>query len=87
MNFIKTAIDGVVIVEPRIFKDDRGYFFESYNERIFKVGRDGALCSEYFIVIRRSAISVFVQSSFLVVLYIFQAFETFIGTFQWAGGG
>ena len=24
MNFIKTAIDGVVIVEPRIFKDDRG---------------------------------------------------------------
>lgn len=35
MNFIKTAIDGVVIVEPRIFKDDRGYFFESYNEQEF----------------------------------------------------
>ena len=35
MNFIKTAIDGVVIVEPRIFKDDRGYFFESYNEAEF----------------------------------------------------
>ena len=35
MNFIKTAIDGVVIVEPRIFKDDRGYFFESYNEHEF----------------------------------------------------
>ena len=35
MNFIKTAIDDVVIVEPRIFKDDRGYFFESYNEQEF----------------------------------------------------
>lgn len=35
MNFIKTAIDGVVIVEHRIFKDDRGYFFESYNEQEF----------------------------------------------------
>jgi len=32
MNFIKTAIDGVVIIEPRIFRDNRGYFFESYNE-------------------------------------------------------
>lgn len=31
MNFIKTELDGVVIVEPRIFGDDRGYFFESYN--------------------------------------------------------
>ena len=36
MNFIKTAIDGVVIVEPKIFKDDRGYFFESYNEAEFQ---------------------------------------------------
>ncbi len=35
MNFIKTAIDGVVIVEPRIFADARGYFFESYNEAEF----------------------------------------------------
>ena len=35
MNFIKTAIDGVVIVEPRIFEDARGYFFESYNEAEF----------------------------------------------------
>ena len=35
MNFIKTAIDGVVIVEPKIFKDERGYFFESYNEEEF----------------------------------------------------
>ena len=35
-NFIKTAIDGVYIVEPKIFKDARGYFFESYNEKEFK---------------------------------------------------
>lgn len=35
MNFIKTDIDGVVIVEPRIFTDSRGYFFESYNEAEF----------------------------------------------------
>ena len=34
-NFIKTAIDGVYIIEPKIFKDDRGYFFESYNEKDF----------------------------------------------------
>ncbi len=35
MNFIKTDIDGVVIIEPRIFPDSRGYFFESYNEQEF----------------------------------------------------
>lgn len=35
MNFIKTKIEGVVIVEPRIFEDSRGYFFESYNEEEF----------------------------------------------------
>ena len=35
MNFIKTDIEGVVIVEPRIFSDDRGYFFESYNQAEF----------------------------------------------------
>ena len=35
MNFIKTEIDGVYIIEPRIFEDARGYFFESYNEAEF----------------------------------------------------
>ncbi len=35
MNFIKTEIDGVVIVEPRVFSDERGYFFESYNKDEF----------------------------------------------------
>lgn len=36
MEVIKTAIDGVVIIEPRIFKDDRGYFFESFSQREFE---------------------------------------------------
>ena len=35
MNVIKTAIDGVVILEPKIFGDSRGYFFESWSERAF----------------------------------------------------
>lgn len=35
MNVIKTAIDGVVIIEPRIFEDSRGYFFESFSQREF----------------------------------------------------
>ncbi len=32
---IKTAIDGVMIVEPRVFEDARGYFFESYSDKDF----------------------------------------------------
>ena len=35
MNVIKTAIDGVLIIEPRIFEDARGYFFESFSQREF----------------------------------------------------
>lgn len=35
MEVIKTAIDGVVIIEPRIFEDARGYFFESFSQREF----------------------------------------------------
>ena len=35
MNIIKTAIDGVVIIEPRVFEDARGYFFESFSQREF----------------------------------------------------
>lgn len=35
MNVIKTNIEGVVIIEPRVFKDERGYFFESYSKREF----------------------------------------------------
>ena len=36
MNVIKTNIEGVLIIEPRLFRDDRGYFFESFSEREFK---------------------------------------------------
>lgn len=32
MKISKTAIDGVVIIEPQVFEDERGYFFESYNQ-------------------------------------------------------
>ena len=35
MEIIKTEIEGVVILEPRIFKDERGYFFESFSQREF----------------------------------------------------
>ncbi len=35
MEIIKTAIDGVVIIKPRIFTDSRGYFFESFSQREF----------------------------------------------------
>lgn len=52
MEVIKTDIEGVVIIEPRIFRDPRGYFFESYSKREFdeKVGpvdfvQDNESCS------------------------------------------
>ena len=35
MNIVKTILDGVVIIEPRLFEDARGYFFESFNQREF----------------------------------------------------
>jgi dTDP-4-dehydrorhamnose 3,5-epimerase len=36
MNFIPTPIADLLIVEPKIWKDDRGYFFESYNAQVFR---------------------------------------------------
>lgn len=36
MNVLKTAIDGVFIIEPNIFGDARGYFFESFSQREFE---------------------------------------------------
>ena len=54
MNIIKTPIEGVVIIEPKIFKDARGYFFESFSKREFdeKVAKvdfvqDNESCSSY----------------------------------------
>lgn len=35
MKIIKTAIEGVVIIEPHLFGDERGYFFESFSQREF----------------------------------------------------
>lgn len=36
MDVIKTAIEGVVIIEPKVFKDSRGCFFESFSQREFE---------------------------------------------------
>lgn len=36
MNIIETSIPGVVIIEPRIFNDERGYFYESFSQREFE---------------------------------------------------
>ena len=36
MNIIPTEIEGLVIIEPKVFGDNRGYFFESFSERRFK---------------------------------------------------
>ena len=54
MEVIKTDIEGVVIIEPKIFKDARGYFFESFSKREFdeKVAKvdfvqDNESCSSY----------------------------------------
>lgn len=35
MNVIKTTIEGVVVIEPKVFKDSRGYFVESFSQREF----------------------------------------------------
>lgn len=54
MEIIRSDIEGVVILEPRIFRDARGYFFESYSQREFDekvrpVGfvQDNESCSSY----------------------------------------
>jgi dTDP-4-dehydrorhamnose 3,5-epimerase len=35
LEVIKTAIDGLLIIKPKVFGDERGYFLESYNEEIY----------------------------------------------------
>ena len=45
MNVIPTAIEGVLILEPRVFGDDRGYFFESFSAASFRV----QVCSTDFV--------------------------------------
>ncbi|RRC99103.1 dTDP-4-dehydrorhamnose 3,5-epimerase [Prevotella sp. OH937_COT-195] len=41
MNYLRTDIDGVFIIEPRVFEDSRGYFFESFKQEEFdkNIGR------------------------------------------------
>lgn len=46
MNVLPTDIPDVLIVEPRVFGDDRGFFFESYNEQAFA---DKAGIREHFV--------------------------------------
>lgn len=57
MEVIKTAINGVVIIEPRIFEDARGYFFESFRQDVFmkEVGnarfvQENESCSSKYVV-------------------------------------
>jgi len=45
MDFIKTDIEGVMIIEPRVFGDERGYFFESFSQREF----DEKVCKTVFV--------------------------------------
>ena len=37
MEVIKTELEGVVIIEPKIFRDARGYFFESFSQKEFEI--------------------------------------------------
>ena len=41
MNVLPTTIPGVLILEPRVFADDRGSFYESFNERAFEAAVGG----------------------------------------------
>lgn len=42
MPFYKTDIDGLIVVEPNVFEDSRGYFFEAYNQPVFQ--ENGITC-------------------------------------------
>lgn len=35
MDFLKTHLDGLLVIEPRVFEDSRGFFFESFNQKRF----------------------------------------------------
>lgn len=58
MTIVKTDINGVFVIEPRVFGDSRGYFFESFNQREFaqQTGidvtfvQDNESCSHYGVV-------------------------------------
>lgn len=42
MSFLTCDLEGLIIIEPAIFKDTRGYFFEAYNQTVFQ--QNGIAC-------------------------------------------
>ena len=57
MNIIKTPIEGLLVIEPQVFKDARGYFVETYNEQRYRDAgidtvfvQDNQSCSAYGVV-------------------------------------
>ena len=56
MEVIKTEIEDVVIIEPRLFKDERGYFFESFSQRGVRrksLSRDFRAGQREHVIVRR----------------------------------
>ena len=54
MEIIKTPIEGLLVIEPQVFKDARGYFVETYNEERYRAAgidaqfvQDNPRCSSY----------------------------------------
>ena len=66
MPFIQTDIQGVVVFEPRVFTDARGYFFETYNEQVFReAGIDAVFVQDTSVsltLIARPGISISMMS-------------------------
>lgn len=57
MGIIKTPIEGLIVIEPRVFNDARGYFIETYNEQRYREAgidalfvQDNQSCSSYGVV-------------------------------------
>ena len=57
MNVIKTPIEGLLVIEPQVFRDARGYFVETYNEQRYRDAgidarfvQDNQSCSSYGVV-------------------------------------
>ncbi len=48
MDFLKCELEGLFIIEPKVFGDERGYFFESFNQQVFeeKVGAKVMFCQD-----------------------------------------
>jgi len=76
MPFIKTNFPGLLIFEPKVFTDSRGYFFESYNENICKAEgvnikfvQDNQASSEYGVIRGlHYQLAPFAQTKFIRVL-------------------